>query len=285
MSNVINKESAMLVDIQYVNPNRREGINDYLYIIYKDLDTGEKFLKKIEEPKMTIYFEKPEYRDHAYNEIFKELEKTFPITVKYKDIINAIVEMQGKEAKDLLHHYYETKQYSKIKEFLAYPYVFGADIDIRAWYRYQWLKSYDNDRVKNISKAFADIEVDSFESAGMPDPKWNPIDLVTVIDGDNKEVYTFALIGVSYVEKNINSMEKKSDQDHELYRREMYKKRLKQQEYWANHIEELQEEIHKFFDENYEGFKYKIFFYKDELKMLVHLFELINKLNKDMLAF
>ena len=281
----INKDNVMLVDVQYANAKRKEGINDYLYLIYKNLDTNEKFLKCIEEPKMTFYYEKEEFRDHDYNKIFTELDKTFPITTKYRNIINAIAEVEGPDGKEKLKEIYDTKQYERLKEILADPYVFGADFDIRVWYRYHWLKNFNNDRVKNISKGFADIEVDTFESVGMPDPNYNPIDLVTVIDGDNKAVYTFSLIGVECQERDINFMTKQSQIDHEMFRRELYKKRLEQQVYWTSHVDELYEEIHKFFDENYPGFTYKIYFYKNELKMLHHLFQLINKLNKDMLAF
>ena len=40
-----NKETSMLCDIQYVRPNKKEGTPDYLYIIWRDLKTQEKFLK------------------------------------------------------------------------------------------------------------------------------------------------------------------------------------------------------------------------------------------------
>ena len=281
----INKNNTMLVDVQYVKAKRQEGIPDYLYLIYKNIDTNEKTFKMIEEPKMTFYYEKEQFKDHAYNKIFTEVDKCIPITVKYRDIINAIAQLQGPEGKAKLKDIYDTKQYDKLKEILADPYAFGADFDIRVWYRYHWLKNLDNDRVKPISKGFGDIEVDTFEAIGMPDPRWNPIDLITVIDGDNKKVYTFSLIGVMCKEKNIENMEKESQKTHELFRRKMYKKRLEQQEYWSTHVDELYDEIHKFFDENYPDFEYKVFFYKNELKMLHHVFQLINKLNKDMFAF
>ena len=74
----------MLIDVQYMKANRKEGKKDYLYIIWKDLDSGEKHLKIIEEPLMTIYFEKPEFRNHKNWNNYKELEKCDAKTVKYK---------------------------------------------------------------------------------------------------------------------------------------------------------------------------------------------------------
>ena len=83
----INKDNAMLVDIKYVRPDRFNNLPDYLYIIWKDLDTNEKHLQIVEEPKMEIYFEKPEFRDHAYNKNYARLEELDKKVVKYKDII------------------------------------------------------------------------------------------------------------------------------------------------------------------------------------------------------
>ena len=41
------------------------------------------------------------------------------------------------------------------------------------------------------------------------------------------------------------------------------------------------DEIHKKFDEKYPSMEYKVYFYKDEKLMLIHLFQLINKLKLD----
>ena len=65
--NKLSRENAMLCDVQYVKANKKAKEPDFLYLIWKDLDTGEKHLNIIPEPKMDIYFEKPEYRNHSYN--------------------------------------------------------------------------------------------------------------------------------------------------------------------------------------------------------------------------
>ena len=280
----VNKEDIMLVDVQYVRPSRKYGTNDYLYVIYKDINTGEKFLHTIEEPKFTVYVEKEEYRDHKHNEIFKELDRLDPITIKYKDIYRFIASLEGDYGKDFLLQVFENKQYDRLKELLLYPYIFGADTDIRVWFRYNWMKNFNNDKVKPIKKAFADIEVDSFESSGMPDPRWNPIDLITYIDNDTKNAYTFALTGVDFYPKTHPNMTE-SELAHEEYRKKLYTKRTEQHMYWSTHVEELKEEAHKLFDESYPGFKYNIFFYDNELKMINHFFQVVNKLEPDMLAF
>lgn len=276
----IEKDNAMLLDIQYVKANKKENTLDYLYIIWKDLDTGKKHLQVVPEPMMEIYFEKPEFRNHSYNKNYARLEELDKKVVKYKDIIYAIVDDMGDIGRQKLQNYFNTGNYQGLKEFYIYPYVYGADYDIRVWYRHKWLEEFENDRVKDLTKGFLDIEVDTLEAVGMPNPVFNPIDLCTIIDSSTNTSYTFALIGVECEEKDLSTMFT-FDQKKELERREMYANRLKQQEYYSSHIEELEMEAHKMFDENYPGMDYKFYFYKDERKMLVHMFQLINKLKLD----
>lgn len=279
----IQKDKAMLIDIQYIKPNKREGLPDYLYIIWKDLDTNQKHLQVIPEPRMDIYFEKPEFRNHDYNKTYAKIEECNKVNVKYKDIIYAIAEDMGDIGKQKLNNYFTTGNYKGLKEFLIYPYVYGADYDIRAWYRYKWLEQMHNDRVKPITKGFLDIEVDSLEAVGFPQPEEHPIDLVTIIDATSKQVYTFALIGVDCVEKEIDSTWSQEDIDNEMERRAMYKHRMEEQAYYAEHIDEIKKSAHEMFDENYPGFEYNFYLYKNELKMINHIFQLIHSLKLDFL--
>lgn len=278
----INKDSAMLIDVQYMKGNRKEKIPDYLYIIWKDLDTGKKYLKVIPEPLMTIYFEKPEFRDHTYWNNYKEIDKCSPKTVKYKDILYAIADDWGPEGKNFIENCFTTGAYKRLQEVYLYPYSFGADYDIRVWYRYNWKKSFNNDRPKVLTKGFLDIEVDTLESVGMPNPTFNPIDLVTIIDDSTNKSYTFCLIGVDYTPKDTTYMNdimlKKENK-----RKQMYAKRMKSQDYWSTHVEELKQKAHEMFDENYPDMDYNFYFYKDELKMITHIWQLINTLKLDII--
>ena len=80
------KDNAMLLDIQYVKATA-ECKTDYLYIIWKNLDTGRKELKVIEKPKMEIYFEKPEFRNFNYIKSYERIENLDKRVVYYKDIL------------------------------------------------------------------------------------------------------------------------------------------------------------------------------------------------------
>ena len=122
----IKKDSSMLLDIQYVKANKKNNTLDYLYIIWKDLDTNEKHLQIIPEPMMDIYFEKPEVRNHTYNKNYARLEDVNKKTVKYKDIIYAIVDDIGDIGRQKLQNCFNSGNYSALREFYIYPYVYGA---------------------------------------------------------------------------------------------------------------------------------------------------------------
>lgn len=280
----IPKDDAMLLDIQYIKANRREGHSDYLYIIWKEISTGEKHLQVVPEPMMDIYFEKLECRNHTYNKTFERLENLEKKTVKYKDIMFAIIDDMGDVGRQKYQSYITTGNYNGLKEFMIYPYVFGADYDVRAWYRYKWKEAFDNKKAKILTKGYLDIETDLMEATGMPDPAFCPIDLVTLIDDSTSTAYTFALIGVGSENKsNLDGLNRLSPElrEKEIEKQQDYARRLEQQEYWSEHPDELINEAHKMFDENYPGMEYKIYFYKDERKMLIHLFQLINSLKLD----
>lgn len=264
----INKESSMLLDVQYIKANKKNGTKDYLYFIWKDMDTDEKYMQAIEEPKMDIYFEKPEFRNHLNNKNYATTDMVEKKTVVYKDIIYEIANDMGDRGKQKLQDCFTTRNYKGLKEFMMYPYVYGADYDIRTWYRYQWMKYFDNDKPKNLSIGFLDIEVDTLESTGFPNPVFDPIDLVTFIDITHNKSYTFIL-----VDRKCNS--------NDDFKRNLYKTRHETEEYYLNNIEELKREAHEKFDESYPDMIYNFYFYKDEIKMLSHLFQLINQLKLD----
>lgn len=284
----IPKDRAMLIDIQYVKEDRKNKIPDCLYIIWKDLETDEKHLETIPNPPVHIYFEKPEFRNHTYLKTEESKDKLYRKTVKYKDIIYEVAHEDGPEAMNYLNMCFQTRNYGAIDRIKLSPYAFGHDYDIRVLYRNLWMNTYENNAPKHLHKAFGDIEVDTLETdksvVEFTKTAECPIDLVTIIDGKTKTTYTFCLTGVKCKEKDTTTMSSK-EVDAELERREMYKHRQKEQDYYRTHIDELIAEAHKQFDESYPGFEFKAYFYDDERVMLVHLFQLIHKIKADFLMF
>ena len=281
----ISKDNAMLIDIQYVRENRAAKLPDYLYLIWKNLDTGEKFLTKIKEPPIPIYFEKPEYRDYDYFKTEERFEKLYRKNVRYKDVCYAVAHEDGPEAESYVRQCLQTQRYRDIDRVKLSKYAFGHDYDIRVIYRNTWMDTYDNDRSKHIHKAFGDIEVDFLESpTGKSDPNTCPMDMMTIVDGEKKEVYTFCLTGVTCKEKDTTDMTVFELQE-EMKRRSMYAHRLNEQEYWKNRPEELVQEAEKMFGENYPGFQFRVYFYTNEAMMITHIFQLIHLLKPDFMMF
>ena len=280
----IDKNNAMLLDIQYVPEKRQDKIPDYCYIIWKEIDSGKKHLEKIPNPAVNIYFEKPEYRNHKYFKTEEALDHLNKKTVQYKNIIFEVAKEDGEEAMRFLDQCFRNQNYRDLERLKLSKYAFGHDYDIRTIYRNLWMDYYDNDKPKHIHKAFGDIEVDIMEASGEADPEKCPIDLVTIIDRDEKHSYTFILTGVTCPTRDTSTMSVK-ELEQEEERQQMYAHRLKEQAYWQNHYDELIEECHKMFDENYPGFEYSAYWYDDEVQMITDLFKLIHQLSPDFLQF
>lgn len=249
---------ATLCDIQYAKGNRENNFLDMLYITWRD-EHEEKHLEIIENPPMDIYFTKEECRNHSHVKTCETLLNLDKVTVHYKDIIYKIAQDMGETGKAKLSDILQSGQaYNRIKEMFFYPYVYGADFDIRDWYRIQWLQKMNTDKVVKLHKGFLDIEVDGIDVTGMPYPEKCPINAVTLIDAWNKTSYTFLLIEGRENDPQINHM--------------------------INHIDEYKQELHEKFDDSYPDLEYELMFYKSEKLMLVHLFELINTLKLDFIG-
>lgn len=278
----IDKENAMLIDIQYARANRAKNLPDMLYIIWKDLKSGEKHLETIPNPTIPCYFLQPEYRNFDYIKTEEKLSRLYKRVVPYSQIYSAIAKEDGPKAQNFLNQCFQTRNFAAMEELIMNKWAFGHDYDIRTIYRNEWRNKFDNDKIKHIDKAYGDIEVDIMESTS-PDPQVCPVDLVTIIDGSSKHVYSFCLTGVEFKpKKNPLTLE---EMEWEKEREEMYKNRQKVQDYWRTHPEKLQEEIHEFFDDKYPGFEYNVYFYTNEAQMITHLFELIHLLKPDFLMF
>jgi hypothetical protein len=264
------------------------GTPDCLYTIYKDLTTGEKHVIVMEQPSMPIWFEKEDKINHKYPVDFREKADCDMKVVRYKDIPFEIANHMGDQGKDFLRNVFETKNYKELRMLNTYPYVFGHDYDIRTYYRYAWKERASKDIVPKITKSFLDIECDSFDIAGFPNPESSPIDLVTVIDGEHKRSFTFALVNRPYKElptsqfalgPHLDETVKKK----EAYRKEMYESRHAQEKDLMEHQEELKKELHQMFDPSYGYIDFNFYFYEDERQMLVHLFECIHQISPDFL--
>jgi len=290
----IKEKNAMLLDVQYIKPNKHLEQPDVLYTIYKDLDTGEKKLNIKYEPRMDIYFEKPEYRNHSYSKIFAPIEEVDIKQVKYTEITKAIVNEAGPEYKKMYSHLVSSGNYRDLERFQLAPFAFGTDFDVRTYYRLKWFQEKDNDLQKHLSKGYMDIEVDSIDVEGFAQSEVCPINAISLIDADGKCVYLFALVGRDMPESSKQALDSGRGSDMEKLSkiRQLYNDGLIQQEEAYSDINNLKATAHEMFDENYPGFDYKFFFFKHEegakqgeivgeAKLIINFFKLVHNLKLD----
>ena len=163
---------------------------DFLTLIYKDYDTGLKYVHEMTSPTYTYYMANDDSRVQ-YNRLFIDRSDATPITVKHKDLEKDIAERVG--MKDF---YYDNKNNGNKREnkkLHLHPDVFNSDMNLEDWYRLQFSKTYKNEP-GSITKAFFDIEVDIINAVGdFPEPGECPINAISLILQEQRVVYVFLL--------------------------------------------------------------------------------------------
>ena len=251
----IHSSNLLLLNVFYHRPKRETKWKDYASILVKNVATGEKKIITIEEPKMLIYFVKPQYRNYSYVPAYRNLEMCDVKVVKYKDVINEIIKNGGDYLKNIYGNMVSLDFAAK-KNLHKYPFVLGSDYSYPDYFRCEWALHYHNFKInRSITKSYLDIEVDSIDIEGFPKAGVCPINAVTYIDGDNKVSYTFLL---------RNPENPLIDE-------------------FENNLDDFINRCHKMFDETYIGFEYKILIYDDELELIQGLFDVINNLKIDFL--
>lgn len=247
-------KNLMLCDMLYQRPTKFSEYHDYMNVIYRDLDTGEKHLLTIEDPEIDIFVVKEEFRNFKKTRHYMSYDKCDKITCKYKDVFKTIADVMGPEGRDFLRQ----RSWSDRKLLYKYPYVLGADIDIEAFYRAKWFYELDNDSRKFVSKAFSDIEVDqiNFEGAMAKDGEC-PINAITIIDKESMTSHTFLL------RNPANPL-------------------IKQ---FEDNLDEFNKKVHEMFDESFGRLEYNIYMFDDELELLTQYFNLIHTLKRDFVLF
>lgn len=230
---------------------------DYLMIVWKDINTGEKFVTNIENPEIYIYIVKEQYRgkeptpDEPFNKSsryctdFLFMEQCDKIKVKYRQrrFVAAKILNIDPDCVD------------------SSPYVAGTDIDIRHWYFVEFLHEYKNELPKTLNVGYFDIETDSrgftknelFSAHGKM-----PITCITYICDARHQVFVFIRNNPEYgrMDEIVNNLDK-----------------LKQQM------------IDKF-TPKYGEAEYLLLLFDDELEMLKAFWKMVNFLEDDfMLAW
>lgn len=252
-----NTKNLMLINTIYHKGKKDTDYIDYLDIVYKDLNTDEKFVETIEEPKMEIYFAQEDKRNYKHNKTFLHLSDAEKHTVPYRRIGHYIANQAGDNWKNEFSNSLRSGNFGASQNIHKYPYVFGSDLDIEPYYRIMWMQEYENESPKKPSKIYADIEVDGIDIAGFPKDGNCPVNACTVFDELSKVCYTLLL----------------RNPDNPLI-----------DEFEAN-IDGFVSQLHEAFDETYGKIDYRIYMYDKETDLIRDIFNLINTLKRDFCLF
>lgn len=256
LDGIFDNKNIMPLNIYY---NRGEyNEDDYIDIIYKDMDTGKKYVQTIVNPKIEVWITKPDYRNYTHIKNYIEKSKCSPVYVHYKN--------RFREVAKLLNVAQDEVKFS--------PYVFGLDVQVESFYLNHFLIEYNNDKPKKISLGYLDIENDIIQVDGFPEPGEAPINVVTFIDGSRMESYTLIL-----KKDNIPKL----NEDHRLYE---YYHELKN-EFWTgfnefeNNMDVYIKDWHESFDESFGDFHYNVLIFEKEIDLIISLFNIIKASDND----
>lgn len=181
--------------------------NEYLTIVYKDLDTGLKYCEEKVNPDYEYYIAKPNERVD-YNRLFIEEDKTVKITVPHSDLEKDIAIRTGN--KEFFFDNIRNGNRAANKKLHTHPDVFNSDMNIEDHYMLRFSRMY-KDEPCAISKSFFDIEADTISMMGdFPEPGECPINAISLILQDQQQVYIFLLRNnhnplIAEFEKQVNS--------------------------------------------------------------------------------
>lgn len=226
---------------------------DVISVVYKDVDTGKKYVENIPDPMFEMYIVKPEYRNNpsldapfasSYMHDAVEKDKCDVIRCKWKDRYR----VAAKELKIT----YDDVIYS--------PYVFNFDIDIKAWYFSQILKEYPAKIPAGgitVKSGYIDIETDITRTSILGE---SPIVCITYISETTGTVYNLAV---------ENSKYSKND-------------------YYMSHMEEFIKDCKESFamyNDYIDGeWNYECLVYSTETKMMHAIWDIIHLVDDDYLG-
>ncbi len=250
-----NTKGLLLLNVNYMRPNRQLGTPDVCTVVYKDVHTKQKHMLEIERPLMRMYVVKDEYLNTAYYPEFMPRSKCDEYIVPYNEVLYQIAKIaKTKFAKELVDYCRTTGNYYQLNKLHHYPGVLGTDFPYENYFRIEWMLHYAEQGIdESITKSYMDIEVDTIDVKGMPENGECPINAITMVDEELKTVFTFLL-------RNPNNP---------------------QIDEFEEGISSFIEELHAAFDESYGELKYRIYMYDDEVKLLKDYFTLIHNLKRD----
>lgn len=151
-------DGSYLHDVRYIkNPEAFE-------IVYFNGIT-QKLEVKYEDAIVDIWFLKEEYRTNKYQIACAEIDKCYPVFVKFSQIAKAIAQNCGGEWADYYANNCKGNQYVLTKHMCECPWVFKADFTPDVYFRLRWINQYGkNIDLSKVTFGLLDIEIDVLDN-------------------------------------------------------------------------------------------------------------------------
>jgi DNA polymerase elongation subunit (family B) len=165
--------------------------DDFIVLVYKDLDTMQNHKIIIFKPDYIFYMIKEGEEIPDYNKLFIERDKVEPITVPFRDLEKKIAEYTNH--KDYYDMCIANRDKQGLQKLHTDPSVFFSDVNIEDHYRFRFANTYQNE-VCALHKSFFDIEVDGIHSANdFVQMGECPINCISFMDDSLNKIYTLIL--------------------------------------------------------------------------------------------
>lgn len=247
------KSNIKLIKTLYHYGNKDTDYIDAMDVVYKNVDTGEKFVKRIDEPQVSVYVPLPG-KEQVVTPEHMALSDVKMVMVPYRNREMAIAHMLGGNTPQMVADAYRSSNRRAAMNVHKEPNIVGSDYTIDQWYNIQWYLNMRNNKELKIDKAAFDIEVDlALGGKGKLEDALHPINAVTLIDMKLGKVYTQLLRNKT--NPQIDEFEDK--------------------------IDEFIEELHRDFDEVYGKLDYSIFMYDRETELIKDFALLTKAINAD----
>lgn len=271
------KKNFQFINSHYIrrckDPNTDTWLKDSLYLIYKDVDTGKKKYKRIDEPRMTVHVLKEEY-EKDYYQSFVPLDWCEPLKVTYYNreerLAKVLDDMGVDMASPIDGSYMRAKDWYRMvttKNSGLFRHTgkvhqtnvfYSSDLDIEDYYKGVFLDQYGSNLSK-LTKGFYDIEVDTIavDYQGFPDENEAPapVNAITYVDEQTNTSYTYLL-------RNIDNPQIQEMEDN---------------------LDEFIDELKEFF-KDYGNYKYVIRFFTKEIDLIKAFFNDVNRLEPDFMG-
>lgn len=258
LSNIRPDQNIMLLNIHYTSGNRYKfkEKDDYIDILYKDIDTGEKHVETIIHPDIELWIVKPEFRTFKHVRNFIPKDECYTIRVPYKERMAYVANELKEDIKTVAHT----------------PYCAHLDMSCEAFYEHQFKLEYNNTKPKILDLAFLDIETDMVNFPGGCDYGDAPIDSISIVINKTNTAYLLV---------NTNEYLPHLPEDHRLYAKyeNLRKKFHEDMDYFKNHPEEMINTFHEKFDsvDDYAGIEYTILFFNEEIELIAAVFQILEQ--------